>query len=240
MFEIAATLAAAKRNHLTPCFIRDYDVYYKDIPAFQEYILPILDDFKKYDNIRFIDYVEPADFSFKPIVVDKSTRLVGYFTSSLYFDDYRNFIIDTFITNTNQVNNLEHTIRLQYPGRQFVSVHVRRTDYVVDYGWGLPVEYYQKAAEHFDKPVYVIFSDDHEFCKEQLTFMEDKIFVNEKDYIELLLMGRFDAHICANSTFSAMGIILGDRHRNKKVIAPKQWTPGHFNPNIFEKHWIQI
>ncbi len=240
MFEIAATLAAAKRNNLTPCFIKDYDVYYKDTPAFQEYILPIVQQFKQYNNIKFVDHDEPANYEFTQIIMKKSTRLVGYFTSSLYFNDYRDYIIDTFRTNQVAVDALETLIRRANPERQLVSVHVRRADYVTDYNWGLSVDYYRKASEHFDNPVYIIFSDDHEFCRQELTFMQDKVFVNEKDYIELLLMGRFDAHICANSTFSAMGIILGDRHANKKVIAPKQWIPGHYNPNIQEKHWILI
>jgi hypothetical protein len=53
-------------------------------------------------------------------------------------------------------------------------------------------------------------------------------------------MGRFDAHICANSTFSAMGIILGDRKKNKKVIAPKVWVNKTYNQDIQEKHWVLI
>jgi hypothetical protein len=55
-----------------------------------------------------------------------------------------------------------------------------------------------------------------------------------------LMMGKCDAHIIANSTFSAWGAMLGDRDCNKKVIAPRLWCPTEFNKDIFEPHWILI
>lgn len=244
MFEIATTLAAAWKNNAIPVFPKTYDSYYHDLPAFENYIWPMLHQFNQYDNnknrILFKEYHEGADFQYKPITIEHNTKLVGWFTSSLYFDEYRDKIIDLFSTNQEYINNLADNIRRKYPERQFVSVHVRRTDYVTDYKWDLPLSYYEQAATHFDNPIYVIFSDDMEWCKQNLSFMNEKVFVQDKDYLELLLMGKFDAHISANSTFSAMGIILGDRDKTKKVIAPKQWSPVVHNKDIQEKHWILI
>lgn len=242
MFEIAATLAAAWKHNITPVFPNWHDDYYKDLPAFQNYILPMLHQFYQYDKkrINFKEYHESGDFQYKPIVIEENTKLIGWFTSSLYFDEYRDKIIDIFSTNQEYVNALAQNIMSKYPGREFVSVHVRRTDYVTDYKWDLPLNYYEEAAKQFENPIYVIFSDDPDWCREHLSFMKEKIFVTDKDYLELLLMGKFNAHIAANSTFSSMGIILGDRNKNKKVIAPKIWSPVVHNKDIQEKHWILI
>jgi hypothetical protein len=242
MFEIAATISTAYNNGLTPSFVKEYHRYYNDIPAFLEYILPIVKRFHQHHKHHtFTDYQEPADLLFKPISVTEDTRLVGYFTSSKYFNQHRKQIIDIFTSDfKEEVNRAYDLIRSLYPERQLVTVHIRRTDYVTDYGWDLPLSYYEQAARHFDNPVFVIFSDDHDWCKANLTFMQDKVFVNNKDYIELLLMGRFDAQIAANSTFSAMGIILGDPGMNKKVIAPEKWSPTLFNKDIYEPHWTII
>lgn len=247
MYEIACTLAAAWRSGATPVFPRKINDYYKDIPAFQNYISPLLEQFSQYDDrkIKFREYHEGADFKYKPIEILHNTKLVGYFTTSLYWDDYRENIIDIFSTHQPYVNDLANNIMRKYPGREFVSVHVRRTDYVTDYKWDLPLNYYEQAATHFEKPIYVIFSDDPEWCKQNLAFMQEKVFVSDKDYIELLLMGKFHAHIAANSTFSAMGIILGDKHKTKKVIAPKICDMKKHNGEFIkqemqEKHWILI
>lgn len=240
MFEIAATLSAAWNNNLTPSFPKYPHHYYNDITAFQEYISPILSKFHKHWNdVGFRKYSELENLSYKPIITQENTKLYGYFTSSLYFDEHRDRIIDLFSTHKETVDGIYKNIKDRFPNRELVSVHVRRTDYVTDYKWDLPLEYYKKASTLFDDPVYIIFSDDMEWCIENLTpFMKDEIEYRDQDYIELLLMGKFDAHIIANSTFSAMAAILGDRDKTKKVIAPKNWCPTLFNKNIYEPHWI--
>ena len=244
MFEIAATLSAAWSNGLTPSFPKVYHHYYDDITAFKEYILPLLNNFHKHDpDTSFTRYDEPPDLRYVPIVTGDNTKLFGYFTTSLYFSRWRERITDLFTVfteHTARVHELYSDLRNKHRGREIVTVHVRRTDYVTDYKWDLPVSYYAEAAKRFENPLYLIFSDEIAWCKQHLTFMHERAFFSAKDYIELLLMGMFDAHIIANSTFSAMSVILGDPYRNKKVIAPINWCPTHFNQHIYEAHWIKI
>lgn len=242
MYEIAATLAAAWRNDATPVFPSRAHDYYRNLPAFEQYISPLLEQFYQYNSrrMKFTEYHEPADYHYEEIKADNNLILHGYFTTSMHWDEYRDKIIDLFSTNQEYVNTLAENIISKYPGREFVSVHVRRTDYVTDYQWDLPLSYYEQAAAQFENPIFVIFSDDPDWCKENLSFLKEKVFITDKDYLELLLMGKFHAHIIANSTFSAWGAMLGDRNRAKKVIAPKVWSPVKHNQNIQEKHWILI
>lgn len=241
MYEIAATLAAGWDNGLTPSFPEVYHHYYEDITAFKEYILPIVKQFHQHKpETPFTRVDEAGDLSYRPVVATENTKLFGYFTSSLYFNKYRDRITDLFSTHQERVNELYNDLRRKHAGREIVTVHVRRTDYVTDYKWDLPVSYYKEAANRFYNPVYFIFSDDQNWCNENLTFLHERVFISDKDYIELLLMGKFDGHIIANSTFSAMAVILGDPYRAKKIIAPRNWCPTLHNPNIWEPHWNVI
>lgn len=242
MYEIACTLATAWRNNATPVFSGRVHPYYQELPAYKNYIAPILKDFTQLDERRtsFKEYHEQADFSYRPIMAEENIKLHGYFTTSLYWDDYRKEIIKLFSTHQEEVNALAQNILAKYPGREFVSVHVRRTDYVTDYKWDLPLSYYHEAVKQFDNPIYMIFSDDPAWCINNLDFMGEKVFINKDDHIELLLMGKFHAHILANSTFSAWGAMLGHENKTKKIIAPNVWSPVVHNKDIQEKHWILI
>jgi len=240
MYEIAATLAAAWDNNLTPCFPKHIPQYYEEQKSFTEYISRIVSQFHQYDKMRFANYYEHSEFLYQPIVATQDTKLFGYWTTSLYFDKYREKIIDLFLIDTELVNNLYEFIRSHNQLRQLVSVHVRRTDYVTDYNDALPVEYYQMAASYFPEAKFFIFSDDIPWCRDNLKFLKHREFISHKDYIEIQLMGKFDAHIVANSTFSAWGAMLGDRHKTKKVIAPRIWVDKTYNKDIQEKHWTVI
>ena len=83
----------------------------------------------------------------------------------------------------------------------------------------IDTEYYKSAIKRFaNDTLFVIFSDDIEWCKHNLDFITNKIFINENnDILELYLMSYFKNNIIANSTFSWWGAWLGE---NNKVIMP--------------------
>ena len=86
--------------------------------------------------------------------------------------------------------------------------------------------YYNKALDSFPKDIPVlVFSDDIEYCKENL--VGDRFtFVNKnKDFCDLMLMSLCKHHIIANSSFSWWGAWLSDSKGLK--IAPSEW----FGPN---------
>jgi hypothetical protein len=103
--------------------------------------------------------------------------LVGYWQCFKYFDEYREQILEAF--------------NLPYLKSEFVSIHVRRGDFLVPNTLFPPLSlsYYQKAVSYMNRLGYYrfkIFSDDIEYCKS---------LFNEKDFIVQNGLGLpFSAH----------------------------------------------
>ena len=87
-----------------------------------------------------------------------------------------------------------------------------------------------------------MFSDDLPWCKENFTG-ERFVFIDEKDYISLILMARCDHSVIANSSFSWWGAWLGET-LDTVVIAPRHWfgddKPKDFDADIKPQRWIQL
>lgn len=101
------------------------------------------------------------------------------------------------------------------------SLHVRKGDYLNHDGFfvDLPVGYYTEAMSLTRGP-YLVFSDDIDWCRANLT--GDCLFMQRnRDYEDLFLMAACDEHIMANSTFSWWGAWLG----NGLSVMPRDWGP---------------
>ena len=111
------------------------------------------------------------------------------------------------------------------------AIHVRRTDFleIPDHFYVLPLYYYQQAIQAMlsetDCEHFVVFSDDIEWCRENVlpllsgqsvTFSEGL-----SDIEDLCAMASCDYHIIANSTYSWWGSYIG---RSKHTIAPPVWV----------------
>ena len=110
----------------------------------------------------------------------------------------------------------------------------------------LDVRYYKKAIEHIrkivEKPTFFIFSDDLEWCKKSLGFLDDCIYVDytQTEIEDLKLMSFCRHNIIANSSFSWWGAWL-NKNPNKTVIAPKGWLtndPG--SSNVILSDWVKL
>ncbi len=113
---------------------------------------------------------------------------------------------------------------------QSISLHVRRTDYTHSQYAGICDKvYYEKAAaliqEKFDDPIFFIFSDDIQRCKENLYLWPQSYYIDRNtgadSYKDMVLMSNCRHNIIANSTFSWRWAWLNS-NPDKIVIAPKQ------------------
>ena len=131
--------------------------------------------------------------------------------------------------------NIETSEKMQ--SENSVAIHIRKgKDYMqqVLTAGTCPKEYYVQAIEYIrenvENPVFYIFTDNPEWVKENLGFI-DYTLVNwnpvsgEKNYRDIQLMSCCKHNIIANSSFSWWGAWL-NATPNKIVIGPKIW----FNP----------
>ena len=93
-----------------------------------------------------------------------------------------------------------------------------------------------------DTDYFLVFSDDIEWCKNNITGDNIVYIDSEIDYIDLYLMARCDNNIIANSSFSWWGAWL-NKNENKKVVAPTLWfgqVVGEDTNDIIPENWIKI
>ena len=111
------------------------------------------------------------------------------------------------------------------------------------------LEYYNKSIEYLnnkiDSLVFIIFSDDTKWAKENIKISNKTIFVDhnkdEKAWLDMQLMSKCNHNIIANSSFSWWGAWL-NRNENKIVISPKRWFNSSNNntKDLLPNSWIKL
>jgi len=162
--------------------------------------------------------------------------------------------INSWNWNQNHLNSASDIYqKIKIKGKELVSLHVRRGDYLLPqhgHYCQLDQDYYGKALNHFfneiDKYQFIIFSNDIEWCKENLleeseivTFIEPGV-----DYVDLVLMSLCDHNIIANSSYS-LWAAFKNKNPNKKVYCPTNYLKNssawaHINGNYYPEEWINI
>ena len=104
-------------------------------------------------------------------------------------------------------------------------------------------QYFEEAIEKMNKlvnnPQYIVFSDDMEWCKNNMKFPEGTLFETKNNPIweKIRLMYSCKHFIISNSTFSWWAQYLC-RNKNKKVIAPNKWNNFEYADLIYDDSWI--
>jgi len=245
MFQISAATAAAMRHGVVSKF------------NFQNHYLPLqgrkAENYKDniFRNIISDGTLVPENVyregahSFSEIpYVEGDLCLFGYFQSEKYFSDFKEQIRDLF-SPTPEVEGYLSDKYGKLLEKKTTSIHIRRGDYLkfsnVHPSCGK--EYYSKAMNMVsDTEMYVIFSDDPDWCKDN--FMGNRFYVaeGEEDYMDMYFMSKCKNNIIANSSFSWWAAWLNE-NPNKKVISPSRWFgPGgpHDAHDIIPKSWIRI
>lgn len=170
-------------------------------------------------------------FDKKVFRTEDHTDFKGYFQTEKYFEHCRDKVRRSFTFKSHIQEHAKNWIA-PYKQHNLVSLHVRRTDYV-----NLPnhhplcsLDYYKAAISKFPDSHFIVFSDDIEWCKENLKLDNATFSDTGSDFVDLCVMSMCDNHIIANSSFSWWGAWLNP-NEDKQVIAPKIW----FGPAYF--HW---
>lgn len=254
MFQIAATYAyGLKYNKKSFFTINDAVLVHKNISYYKENIFKKVNllDSKKI-NEKTIIYNEPG-FNFSEIPEIKgNVYLNGYFQSEKYFYEFKKEIIELFSFPQEFINYL-HTKTIQnyevdLNNCNTCSIHVRRGDYLryPDHHPTQNINYYLKAIKLMPKDsVFLIFSDDINWCKEFFPDIPEKFkfIYGNTDYEDLILMSLCKNNIICNSTFSWWAAWL-NQNQDKKVIVPTNWFGKAYVNNktddIYCENWIKI
>ncbi|WP_305842135.1 alpha-1,2-fucosyltransferase [Photobacterium leiognathi] len=186
---------------------------------------------------------------------NKIINLTGYFQTEKYFSSYHDELCELLIPSET-LNNYQNLIKEMINNSNSLSLHIRRGDYLsnpeAQKTHGIcDINYFNRAVEYLlnnkiidNNTKFFIFSDDIEWCKENISFKNEIIFVSgdstspEKD---MYLMSLCDNNIISNSTFSWWGAWL-NQNKEKTVIAPCQWFKEKSldSSDIIPAGWIKL
>lgn len=174
----------------------------------------------------------------------------GYWQNEGNFKHIRQQVLEAFQfpkmkdeLNINLVKMLQQT--------NSVSCHVRRGDYLKDPNMCICTsDYYvhavAKMKELVNPDLYCIFSDDIEWCKENLSALckgKKMVYVDwnkgQNSFRDMQLMSLCKHNIIANSSFSWWGAWLNN-NPDKIVISPNTWMNKRVINDPICKSWLRI
>ena len=164
--------------------------------------------------------------------------LNGYFQNISEFENVIDEVKKQFTFKNVFSENVENLFQQIQNIEESVCLHVRRSDYVHNVSANafhgvMGVEYYDAAKKLIEKkyknPVYYVFSDDIEWCENNIKSNYEMHYVGEdysgdRDSGHLHLMQACKNHIIANSSFSWWSAFLSN---SSYTIAPKKWFAGN-------------
>lgn len=172
--------------------------------------------------------------------------LFGYYQTDKYFSHIEDELREDFRFSDALVSQCRTFYEGSLGGQEAVAIHIRRGDYVHNPNHPLqPNEYYLKALSEFpsDLPV-IVFSDDHEWCKNNPIFEDDRFYISENNAtdFDLCLMSMCSFHIISNSSYGWWGSWLA---QSKKTVAPSNWFGGELKgtkdpTDIYREGWVII
>lgn len=210
LFQAASTIALALRNGVE--FTMPTQT---SSDKWSPLVLPHLIN-SKWQQGRVDVIIEEKQFHYSPLEYkpewgNQQVMLRGYFQSEKYFLDYKEKVLDLF----------------NFPWKlneDFVSVHLRRTDFVelAHKHPPVPNEWYNEAMSKFPNKKFMFFSDDINYCKENWGDRNDCFFSDGTIEEDLVAISCCSDNICSASTYAWWGMYL-NRNPDKKVIFPSMW-----------------
>lgn len=174
-------------------------------------------------------------------------RAYGCFECSRYFDDIKPILQEEFTPKAPpRPENAE--LYDMISESESVCVTIRRGDYLNDYFrdafYLCTPEYFIDAMKIMKSRVpeakFFIFSDEPQWCKENIPFPFECIYESGNDPVweKLRLMYSCKHFIISNSTFSWWAQYLS-RNESKVVIAPSKWRNGSYTWDIYkDQNWL--
>jgi hypothetical protein len=219
-------------------------------------LLSVKPDFDLSNINEKIYLVNEPHFHFSEQMYDLNINniyLDGYWQSYKYFENYEDIIRNEFefknkIKNSSDIKLIDKLNEIE--SCNSVMINIRRTDYLTNNFHGvMTIEYITNAVkimnERIDKPKFFVFSDDIEWCVDNLKIenieIVDHSFMGHRFGYYLQLMINCRHFIIPNSTFAWWAAWLNN-HKQKIVIAPKKWFTDDtiITDDLIPATWMRI
>lgn len=213
-----------------------------------------IDEIKRKLKLKNLIKQPNSQFYEQLLTAPNNTYLDGYWQSEKYFIDIEQLIRDEFTLKVD-LDHESKKMAKRIKSLNAICLHVRRGDFVSNplankvHGT-CDLDYYLKSIDYMansiSNPHFFIFSDDTEWCKENLRFCYPYHIVSnrcagKKSEYHLKLMTLCKHNIISNSSFAWWGAWLNG-NPEKIVIAPEKW----FNDtsintsDLIPETWIRI
>ncbi|RKD92581.1 alpha-1,2-fucosyltransferase [Mangrovibacterium diazotrophicum] len=176
--------------------------------------------YRFWENVSFEEYRTMDD-----------VYLEGFWNNEQFFAGVKDEIRATYCYR-GALSAADQQLIQEMKDKQSVAIHVRRGDYK-KYPKKFPMctpDYYKQAIERVQREAEnsslscFVFSDDLDWCKQELTFLPDVTFVDNPNPLhaskDMYLMSCCKHNVIANSTFSWWGAWL-NLNPDKRVIYPE-------------------
>jgi hypothetical protein len=251
MGNFASLYSLSKKINSEIIFIEKYLNIGRGVKLFEAFDLNFKITNKSLDFLTYIVKDVLEDKEILNLDINKNWDLAGWFHSYHYWHEYRNELLNIFKFKKEIQDVAQKNISLIKENKNIpiVSLHIRRGDYLKVSSLNLNSDYYESSIKILENKIknfnILIFSDDIEWCKVNIT--GDNIFYSENNtnYIDMCMMTLCDHNIIANSTFSWWGAYLNN-NSNKIVICPEDYigdsSPEYLflNKNYYPLDWIAV
>jgi len=191
------------------------------------------------------------EFNSAHLDIEDNTYIEGYWQSEKYFQEITHQLKNNFFTFKNPLTEKSVSLLNKIEKSNAVCINIRRGDFVTNSFHGaMGVDYYNEAEkillQKHENLEFFIFSDDIEWCKNNLNFSVPTTFIGHEyaghkfqDYLRL--MSACKHFIIPNSSFAWWAVWFSSNIK-KTVIAPKIWINNPPNPvdHLIPKDWIRI
>ena len=179
----------------------------------------------------------------------KNIFIDGSFQCTKYFDEIRNVLLNEFTPKEAPLIQNSDLYRI-IEGSNSVCISIRRGDYVSNAEFNkiynlCDIQYFtaavQKIKEVIDNPVFILFSDDIDWARNNLDFGVETYYESGNDPVweKLRLMYSCKHFIISNSSFSWWAQYLC-RNDSKIVVSPSRWYNLDYPAYLIDDKWITI
>ncbi|OCW95473.1 alpha-1,2-fucosyltransferase [Macellibacteroides sp. HH-ZS] len=204
---------------------------------------------------RKTEYLEPYQLSYlydhNALSIKGDCYFEGYWMCADFFTFCKDKIIEAFKFKPFSTDiNKEYAKLLA--SENSITIHIRRGDYLTAKNFVniCTLDYYRKAITKaktkIANPEFFIFSNDQEWCienlKEEFRNATVHFVANNKgkeSYRDMQLMSLARCNILANSSFSWWGAFLNNR-KNQIVYVPHRWVNNLDDRDAYADNWIKI